>query len=158
MKRNGLRADLIVSAYSVAQGRNNSVQLFLDGDKRFLLQLDDDLAPDDDTSPIMDINSDAAIAYCSYPPRKQVRFNPEMPMPGCLRMRRDILEAMEPPWFQPEYDSTGGAQIDSEERLVIAKAKAMGHEPVMVGHAGHLVEVIAKYKNGQAAFMWPHSK
>ena len=155
LRRHGLRADWIVAPYSLSQGKNASVIEFLRGPEPFLLQLDDDIVPlPAETEPIFE--GEGALVFCAYPPKKRVSGVLAKVMSGCMRIRRDILEAMEPPWFAPRLDPTGSIQLETEEWLVVEQAKRMGFEPVRVGWAGHLVEVVAAYREGRTAFAWPH--
>jgi len=155
LRKNGLRADWIIAPYSVSQGRNTSVvEFFRSGKEPFLLQLDDDIVPLLKTEPI--IGTDEPLAYCAYPPRKSIQGILNKMMTGCMRIRRDILEGMQPPWFEPLLNKTGNSQVENEGWKVIKQAKQMGFEPVRVGWAGHLVEVVAAYRDDQTAFAWPY--
>ena len=155
LRMNGLRADWIISKYSVSDGRNDSVVEFLKGGDGFLLQLDDDVIPDEDTNPIMDVSDNKALVFCGYPPCKRTDGPLTCVMPGCMRIRRDVLESMPWPWFEPVRGQQG-KRLKGEEHMVVARATEMGHIPEQVGMAGHLMEMVAKYKNGKIAFSWPH--
>ena len=155
LRKHGLKADWIMTPYSVGMGRNSSVVEFLRaGNEPFLLQLDDDIVPLPETEPI--IGTDEPLAYCTFPPRKSLPGIVQEIQPGCMRISREILEAMTPPWFEPVLDETGSIQRFNEAHKLIVKAREMGFEPVRVGWAGHLAEVVAAYRDGRTAFAWPH--
>jgi len=157
-RRTGILPDWIIAPYALAQGKNESAWRFLQGDERYLLQIDDDTVPDDETLPILDTSEDILLAYCAYPPRKSVEGVLCKVMSGCMRLHRALLESMPygEPWFAPLLDPTGREQLETEERLVVEQCLSMGQEPVRVGYAGHLVEMVAKYRNGRTVFAWPH--
>ena len=155
LRKHCLKADWIVTPYSVGMGRNASVVEFLQAGKEpFLLQLDDDIVLLPETESIL--GTDEALAYCTFPPRKSLPGIVQEIQPGCMRISREILEAMKPPWFEPLLDDTGSVQVRNEAWKLLEQARQMGIEPVRVGWAGHLVEVVAAYRGDLVSFAWPH--
>lgn len=163
---------VIEEARGIAQVRNRLVAEALEGDAPFVAMIDDDEWPEENWIEELlragrafkaDIVQGSVLFLASEAGPKPVpdirHATGPVAMPqgaGNLLIRRDILEAMTAPWFDPAFALTGGEDFDFFVRLKKAgcrfawsdEARVMGDVPILRNEFGWMMR--RAYSNGNS--------
>ena len=124
----------------VSVWRNKIADWFLSQtDLKYLLMLDHDMIPTVETLPI--IKEDAPLMGCHYISSSGEECHDAEGYVGCgcIRIRRDVLEAVDRPWFQFILKPDGLSAEQCECGYFCIKATEAGFYPVKRGRMGHIM-------------------
>ena len=120
----------------IPDARNALVRWFLgECDLPWLLMMDQDTVPLAETEPLL--RSEAPIAGPRIWGRTGQEAHPHGLSAACLKVRRRVLEAIEPPWFR--YVPRKG---QCECQYFVNRARRAGFRPHKVGLVGHRFPVV----------------
>lgn len=141
----GIEPAIVRSPHSLVCDRNASVDFFLRQSKaEHLCMIDADMFPLPESLGILVAPGD--LVYCGYSARHGcvAHYGDGDLGMGCMRMSRAVLEKIEPPWFNFEFNARGVAVLKCECRVFLEKAKAAGFDSAMVGVMGHIMPMVAR--------------
>ncbi len=144
LRKHGITHNIVHYRYGPITGRNQSVKAFLESDGDYLLQIDHDTVPDDDTEAILTAPGD--LVYCgqAITPGLKAHLGDGNLCMGACRMSRGLLEKIQPPWFLHTLNADGTKLTKCDCRYFRDKARDVGIESRMVGLCGHLIFMVAK--------------
>jgi hypothetical protein len=130
--------------------RNHEIAAFLADTvgPPWLLLLDDDMVPVEDTDLLLDCPADlAGAAYWSRPgpdgsPGGIAHGADGYVGAAALKVSRRALSAVEPPWFWAEPDPAGTKLARCECTYFCDKMRAAGFHPVKAGRIGHILPMV----------------
>lgn len=130
----------------LAVKRNRACRYFLDHtDCDYILMLDADIVPAEDTAKILDADGD--VVSCPYLGSNgkpaHGGFAAGNTAAGCLRISRRALETIPEPWFEMKTSADGQKWALCECGYFTAKAKHYGFNPLKVGTVDHMLSVKA---------------
>jgi hypothetical protein len=151
----------------VDYARNVITEQFLKTDCTHILMIDADIIPPHNTPSLLDYEKEIIGGLCpiminghlmytlmnfngigqGYSPQTEIKRNTlyevDATGTGCLMVKREVFEQMQPPWFDYELEAGGTRVFSSEDYSFCRKAKESGCEIwVHTGYeCGHVKEV-----------------
>jgi len=125
--------------------RNMEVGRWLEEDRtRFLLMVDSDMVPVDETNAIL--TADGDVVACAYVDQHghSIDLKQHGIQTGCLRVSREVMQVLPPPWFEYKVSedirqTTQGEAYTFSQKLLTASGVA----PKVVGRIGHMLHMVA---------------
>lgn len=139
---------------SIAIWRNRAVKWFLETDFEEVLFIDDDMVPIKETEPFFDNPAPIVGAHYLTPHGHDSHMGEGNVACGFLKISREVLEKIEPPWFDYPLKDDGTAPEVCECAYFVQQAFKAGFHPVKAGLVGHIVEavVIPSQEGGKCQF------
>lgn len=139
----------------VAVGRNKSIDWFLNRTNlNQVLLLDDDMVPNEYTMPIFSTKADVVGAdYLNHEGQRNHRADQQAAC-GCLLIKREVLEAMESPWFKFGTSEDELKIAHCECHFFCKRASDLGFTIEKAGIVGHIATVVIRPPvNGESVSM-----
>jgi len=128
---------------TVASRRNRAIRWFLEyTELPDVLMLDDDMVPVRGTDALLESDADVAAARYIRKDGHEVHADDGEGGCGCMKISRNALERIEPPWFAFEFSDDGCEVKSCECGYFSSKARGAGFHPVKSGVIGHVVPVV----------------
>jgi len=124
--------------------RNMEVGRWLEEDHtRFLLMVDSDMVPVDETNAILTAEGD--VVACAYVDQHghPIDWKEHGIQTGSLRVSRELMRALTQPWFEYKISEDGRRTIEGEAHTFSQKLVAVGIAPKIAGRIGHLLRMVA---------------
>lgn len=128
---------------TVASWRNRAIRWFLEHTELpDVLMLDDDMVPVHGTDALLRSDADVAAARYIRKDGHEVHADDGEGGCGCMKISRNALEKIDPPWFAFEFSDDGSRVTSCECGYFSRKARRAGFHPVKAGVIGHVVPVV----------------
>jgi hypothetical protein len=121
--------------------RNQMVKGFLCSPAKWLVMLDDDMLPVDDTMAF--IESEEPICGPAYIAKggHQAHGSEGVVGLGAVKVAREVFLKVPPPWFSVGVSPDGSELTECECIWFCRKAWEVGYRPKTIGRIGHIMEV-----------------
>ena len=139
---------------NIAIWRNRAVKWFLETDFEEVLFVDDDMVPIKATKPFFENPAPIVSATCLSSTGKDSHSGEGNASAGFLKISREVLERIEPPWFDYPLFDDGTLPEMCECAYFVKKAFGAGFHPVKAGVVGHIVEAVVIPSEGKCSFQF----
>jgi hypothetical protein len=135
-----------VSLQPIAVGRNQNVKRFLDEDVpkgyEYLLMVDDDMVPLEETEPILTAEGD--LLYCAYPNKFGGidHWGDGTLCSGFIRMSAKLLQQLKAPYFRTGHSGDLMQYTGCDCNFMKDRASELEIQSKMVGVVGHLQKLV----------------
>jgi hypothetical protein len=124
--------------------RNMEVGRWLEEDRtQYLLILDSDMVPVDETNAVL--TADGPVVACAYVDQHghAIDWKENGIQTGCLRLARDLMLTIPPPWFEYKVSEDIRKTTQGEAYTFSQKLLAAGQVAKIVGRIGHMLPMVA---------------